>query len=162
LLKDCSSLLNDAFLRAQQHARIKIALKRHTVTDPDARFADRCSPVDTEDVRPGSCHPSEYRRAPIQIKNARNASADSIEDFLSVWQSELLVILAVQLACPGIEQLNDLCTRFDLKQEIGTHCRRQLIQQRMKHAWFAVSKSFDLGKVLRSAAFDHVRRQCPG
>ena len=83
------------------------------------------------------------------------------KDFLRVRQSEFLVVAAVQFAGPGIEQLNDLCAGFDLKQQIRADGGCKLVQQRVQHSRLAIGEAFDLGKALGAAAFDHVRRERP-
>src|SRR5262249_2523398 len=90
-----------------------------------------------------------------------NPIAYGVEDFSRVGQSELFVITAIQLTSPRIEELYDLRTRLDLKQQIGTDSRRKFVQQCVQHARFAIGESFNLGEVFRTAAFNHVRGECP-
>src|SRR5262245_33071408 len=78
--KNGSRPRDNPFFRAKQHARIEVALQRHQTVCSPARFGHRDPPVDAEDICARSRHGFEYRRATVQIKDARNSRTDGVED----------------------------------------------------------------------------------
>ena len=156
LFQDLGRALQHSLLRAEQKARIKVALNGQIVANPLARFADGNAPIDAQAIRARSSHRLENRRAPIDVKNSRNACADRLKNLLRVRHREFFVISAGKISGPGVENLYDLCSGFDLKQQVLADRVCDLAEQIVKRPGLAIGHSLDLGKALRTSAFDHV------
>ena len=147
---------DNAVLRAEKDARIQVSLKGNAITNSASRFSQRNAPVHTEHIRSGIGHRFQYCRAPVHIQDTGDTMTDGFEYLPSVRQRELLIVAAIQLTGPGVEELNHLSARFNLKQKLGADRRCERVEQIVQHARFAESEGLDLREVLRAATFNHI------
>ena len=116
-------LREQSLARSEQQRRIQIALNAAVVAQIAPRFVERLPPVDADDVaaRLGDLG-QDCRRADAEMDERDARVGERVEDPLRVRQRELAVVGAAECAGPGIEHLERLRSRVDLRaQVVGDH-----------------------------------------
>ena len=80
----------------------------------------------------------------------------ALEDSLRVRRDELDVVRERERSDPGVEELDDVGARLDLRAQVADRHLRQLLHQRMPHLWRAVHEALRLHEVTRRLPFDEV------
>src|SRR5260370_23542471 len=90
-----------------------------------------------------------------------NRAAQTGNDLLHSGEREVLVVLKIQFAAPGIEQLGGGCSRQDLRLEIGYCGLSDAMEQPTKDFRLAIEETLDGGETFVGLAFHHVTGKSP-
>src|SRR5712692_2812056 len=147
--------------RCQQNGWIDVSLQGDFRTKELANLSQLYAPVDAEDICPGSRHRREEMLRGLGVVNERNTSAHSGNDFLDGWKREIPVVLQIQLAAPGVEQLDSGSPRGDLGVQVRNRCLSNAVEQFAEGLRLVVETALGRGKAFLRFAFHHVTRERP-
>ena len=96
------------------------------------------------------------------VINNRNFRAQAGNDFFHRGNYEFLVIVKIEFATPGVEQLHRADSRGDLGLQVQNGGLGYFVQQFAEHFRLAIKKVLYRGESFLGATFDHVTGQSPG
>src|SRR5229473_93956 len=142
--------------RAEQYGRVDVSLQYDSWAEHLSNLSQVNAPVDTEDSCARTRHGREQMLRGPGVVDDRNGATNRQDDLLHSGKREIFVVLRVQLAAPGIEQLDGRRARGDLGLQIGNRCLSDAMEQRAKGFWLVVQKALYGGETLFGLAFNHV------
>src|SRR5712691_2354828 len=133
---------------AEQNGRVEIALHAALESDAAPTMVERDAPVQRDDVRTSLRDRFEQaRRAGTEVDSRRARRRERLEDRAGVVRDSLLVVLGRKRSDPGIEQLNRLRARRDLRLQVPAHGLDKLVEQELEGGWLRVHERLDPGEV---------------
>src|SRR5947207_852268 len=112
-------------------------------------------------MRAGAGHGWEQMLRRFCVINHGDRAAEARDDLLDGRESEVLVVLQIQFATPGIEQLDCRCPCRDLRLQIGYRCLSDAMQQLAEGFGLVVEETFYRGESFLGLAFHHVTGKSP-
>src|SRR2546429_4697194 len=104
-------------------------------------------------MRAGAGHGWEQMLRRFGVINHGDRAAEARDDLLDGRESEVLVVLQIQFATPGIEQLDCRCPCRDLRLQIGYRCLSDAMQQLAEGFGLVVEETFYRGASFLGLAF---------
>src|SRR6266404_4505234 len=148
--------------RGKQNSWIDVALQGDFWADGLSNLGQVDAPIDTQNICSGARGGGEQMLGGFGVINHGDRTAEAGDDFLDRREGELFVVVQIQFAAPGIEQLNGGGSGGNLRFEIGNRCLSNAMKQQVEGFGLAVEKTFDGGKTFLGFAFYHVGGESPG
>mmetsp|Transcript_29460 Transcript_29460/g.63168 ORF Transcript_29460/g.63168 Transcript_29460/m.63168 type:complete len:376 (-) Transcript_29460:78-1205(-) len=128
-----------------------------------ASFFHVYGPVERHDVGTGSGHALEKSSGVLDVNDGGNIGIvlfDLVEDLLLVRHGELFVVAGRQVSGPGVENLDQLGTVFDLVQGVVSDAVGKILEDGVEQFGLVEGHLFDFEVFLGRLTFDHVGCQC--
>src|SRR6266704_1280539 len=97
----------------------------------------------------------------FRVINHRYCAAETRNDLLHSGEREVLVVLQIQFAAPGIKQLHGGCPRRDLRLEIEDRGLSDAMKQPAEDFRLAIEETLDGGETFVGLAFHYVTGESP-
>src|SRR2546430_1741354 len=160
-INGAQSYLANFLVRAKQDRRIDVALQRDFWTQRLSNLSQVHAPIDAEHIRTGARHGGEQMLCRFGVINHGDRAAEARDDLLDGGEREVFVVLQIQFAAPGIEQLDCRCPCRDLRLQIGNRCLSDAMEQLAEGFRLVVEETLYGGESFLGLAFHHVAGKSP-
>ena len=154
--------LPDFLWRRREHRWIEITLHGHARPRQFADFRERNPPIHAQNIRARAHNRREQVVRRLGVVNHGHRSAQPGNYLLHNRQHEFRVIVQIQFAAPGVEQLHRADSRGNLPLQVKNGRLGDLAQQLPKNLRLAIKKFLHRREAFLRPPFYHVARQRPG
>ena len=155
--QDVACFPRDDVEGGEQDPGIEIALDA-AAADPGPGLVEREAPVDADDVAPGPRHGlEEMRGGRAEVDGGHPGGGNRLEDAPAVGEDRRLVGAHRQRPGPGIEELDHLGARLDLRLQVADRHLGQRRHEAVPEIGLAVEQRLGARELLGGLALDHVR-----
>jgi len=134
-----------------------------SVGDTFASLSHVDGPVKRNDIGTSSSHAFQKGSGVLDVYDGGDFGVvlfDLVEDLFLVGHGELFVVACGQVSSPGIEDLDQLGTVFDLVEGIVSDAIGKVLKDGVEQLGLVEGHLFDFEVFLGTLTFDHVRGQC--